>query len=280
MHNINNLIVFFLIFINIFLIVFIVTNKFLLSTKLNLLDIPKKNKIHKVATPLLGGVLTLITLIFFYLCQFFINNLVINIEIFFSSILFFLIGIQDDRKNLSYKIKFILFFLVFYFFIFIEKNFVLNQIYFETFNKTFELNNITSIMLTLLCLLLLVNATNLSDGINGLCFGTFIFWFIYLITLNFSKFNIVLLILYLFITIYIFILIFNGKIFLGNSGSHFIGSFIGLSFIEHYNSILNNQEIIKKLSVEEIFLVLMLPGIDLFLLFALRILKKKKSFQI
>ena len=274
-----NLIIFSLILINIFFIYIIVRYRSFISKKINLIDYPSAEKIHKNPTPLLGGFLIYFTFNMFYLYQYLLGYFEINFLIFVISTLFFIVGIFDDRKNLNYKIKFTLFIIIFITSLLIDENLVLKDIYFETFQKSFHLEDYSSIILTLLCLLLLINATNLSDGINGLCVGIGIFWFIYISLTNFNILNNFIFVISIFFLLLIFINIYLGKIFLGNSGSHYLGSFLGLSIIQNYNTVLYNKNIIEKICVEEIFLVLMIPGIDMLRLFIIRIINKKNPFK-
>ena len=58
------------------------------------------------------------------------------------------------------------------------------------------------------------------------------------------------------------------KLFLGDSGVFFLSTLFSLLVIENYQ--------INKISAEQIFLLMMLPGIDMLRLFLERILKKKK----
>ena len=83
-------------------------------------------------------------------------------------------------------------------------------------------------------------------------------------------FNIFILIFFLFI----FFNIYKGNYFLGNSGSLLIGTIIALSTIKVYNI-----RIIDKYSAEDIFILFLLPGLDMFRLFVERILKKKHPFK-
>ena len=253
-----NLIIFSLILINTIFIYIIVKYRFFISKKKLILLIIQVKKIHENPTPLLGGFLIYITFNIFYLCQYLLGYFEINFLIFIISTMLFIIGFLDDRKNLNYKIKFSLFIIIFTTSIILDENLVLKDIYFETFQKNFQLENFSSIILTLLCLLLLVNATNLSDGINGLCAGIGIFWFIYISLTNFNVLNNFIFVISIIFLLSIFINIYLGKMFLGNSGSHYLGSFFGLYFIENYNTVLYENSIIEKISVEEIFLVLMI----------------------
>ena len=75
--------------------------------------------------------------------------------------------------------------------------------------------------------------------------------------------------------IYIFYLNLKKNIFLGNSGSLFLGCLIGLNIILNYN-----LEISKiHYPAENIFIALMLPGIDMLRVFIIRISKKKNPFS-
>ena len=62
-----------------------------------------------------------------------------------------------------------------------------------------------------------------------------------------------------------------GKIFMGNSGTFFISFLLGILFIYSYKN--------KIISVEEIILLMFLPGIDMIRLFIIRILNKKSPFS-
>jgi UDP-GlcNAc:undecaprenyl-phosphate GlcNAc-1-phosphate transferase len=65
---------------------------------------------------------------------------------------------------------------------------------------------------------------------------------------------------------------FKNKMFLGNSGSLLLSYIIGFFFIKSYN--VNNT-----FYADEIFLIMMIPGIELLRLAILRILNKKHPFK-
>jgi UDP-GlcNAc:undecaprenyl-phosphate GlcNAc-1-phosphate transferase len=157
-------------------------------------------------------------------------------------------------------------------FLYFNKEFLLKELYFDDYKKIYILNDILSLLITTFCLLLLINAFNMSDGINGLAHSISILWLIILMAL----FN--LNVTFYFITLIIFLsFIFNyqGKYFLGNSGSLFISSFIGLLTIYLYNSSLNSKNL---LSVEKVILIFLIPGLDMLRLFIIRLSNKKSPF--
>lgn len=258
-----------------FITIFII-NKFRhkISKITKLIDYPDNNrKFHSKAIPLLGGMMIFSSFFLINLYLLFFQNFnKTNLIVFLISSSCFLLGLIDDIKKISYKYKFLLLIIIFYLFISLDANLQINKIYFSTFYKEFHLNYL-NVPFTVLCLLLLTNAINLVDGMDGLCIlvsTIFIIW----ITNTFqnSKSLYIVLITSLF---YIFYLNVKKKIFLGDSGSLFLGCLIGLNLIFNYN-----LEISKNYyAVENIFITLMLPGLDMLRVFAVRIINRKNPFS-
>ena len=258
-------------FLSIFLI-----NKYRtkISKKMNLVDKPDQiRKLHTKPTPLLGG--TMIFSVFFFLSfiSFFIEDFALtNIIIFLVCFFCFLLGMADDSKDLNYKYKFLILFFIYYSMVSYDSNLQINQIYFETFDKTIYLNSL-NIIFTVFCLLLLTNSLNLIDGIDGLCIMIFIIYFMWMMII-FDKLNHNYLI-FIFSLIYILILNLKKNVFLGDSGTLFVGTLIGLLIISNYNTTINNTNF----PVEDLYILLMLPGTDMLRVFIQRILKRKNPFR-
>ena len=177
----------------------------------------------------------------------------------------------DDIKRISYKYKFLILTIIFYSFLSFDPNLQINKIYFSTFNEEFYLNYL-SIPFTILCLLLLTNAINLIDGVDGLCVLIsiiFMTWLMYALQNTEPLYIVVIASL-----IYVLYLNLKKNIFLGDSGSLFLGCLIGLSIILDYNIQISNI----RYPVESIFIALMLPGIDMLRVFAVRIINNKNPF--
>ena len=240
----------------------------------HVLDIPKKDKIHKKITPLIG-VFPVIILSFILLIYFNIINEAQNVfYIFLYSYLFFIMGYLDDRYNLNAYLKLSISLVITIIAINLIESFSINQIYIESINKTIILNEI-KIFFSVLCVLLLINSLNLMDGINGLASGFASGWLLSLSLLsNNENVFILFLILSLFMLVNTFQII-KGKYFLGDSGTLFLGCLVGLCTIYTYNIQLALGNLI---SVEKIFIFFMIPGIDMFRLFITRLLQKKDPF--
>ena len=111
---------------------------------------------------------------------------------------------------------------------------------------------------------------NMFDGINlQLILFTIFVFMIFVIKGFFSLFFTMLLICLCFLGI----LNYKNKIFLGDSGSYLLSSIIGCTFIYQYNYFDNY------LYGDEIFIILLIPSIDMLRLFVVRSLNKKNPFK-
>ena len=233
--------------------------------KTKLMDLPnEKRKIHKIPIPKIGGIILIINFIFYL-------NFVAELEnpyiITFLTILIFLVGFIDDIYNLKPLTRIILIILFFYIFLNQDQFYVINNIYFESYDLTLNTGKF-DIILTILCFLLIINAFNLFDGLNGLSIGYFLFIFSYILI----KFNLENLTMIVIICSFLFFYNIRSKIFLGDSGIYILTTFLGLQII----SINNNQ--LLNFSAENIFLILMIPGLDMFRLFIERSMNLKSFF--
>ena len=106
----------------------------------------------------------------------------------------------------------------------------------------------------------------MSDGISGLFLGIIIIFFIY-IELSYNQIKVSnLLIIISLITLFIFNL--KNYFFMGDSGVYFLAIFFSFTLIDSYQSQQSNIN-----SIEEIYILLMLPGIDMFRVFLERLKK-------
>ena len=260
------------------IIILILVNFFLfkkikfIGKKLNLVDSPDGNlKFHKNTSFTVGGLIFLINISIILVLSYFENKSFFNIEnelIFYGIFtLIFLVGFLDDKNNLSPNLKLILLTFLISFCLLIEPGNKINSLYFSSIDLNISVENY-SFFFTLLCYLLFLNAVNMFDGIN-LQLGLYVFTgLIYLFVFN-QNFQF----LYLFIFIFFFLICnFDGKIFMGDNGSLSLAFFFSYLFINNYN--LGNFN-----GVEQIFIYMAIPGIDMFRLFIVRLIYKKNPFK-
>ena len=261
---------------------FIIINNYKkISNILNIFDHPDQyRKSHLKKTPLIGGIFIYVNfLIYFIFIVFFQNyyedhkDLILFTKssfnnLFLFSTLIFLVGLYDDKKNLNASLKFSIFIILVYYLLTLNNELIIEYIYFSSLNHTIFLHNF-SIFFTVLCFLLFINASNMFDGMD-LQLGPY---FIFIFILFFTELELNLLSLVFLISLFSFCFLnFNSKVFIGNSGAYFI------SFLIAYIFILQNN-LNMKISVEEIFLIMSIPGIDMFRVFLHRLVKKKNPFS-
>ena len=155
------------------------------------------------------------------------------------------------------------------FLILIDDNLVIKQLTFSFIEKPIYLNNFSHLF-TILCILLFVNAINMFDGINLqlICFTLFIF--VIFILKSFLPIFFILLSINL---IFLGLLNYQNKVFIGDGGCYLISSIIGLTFIYQYKNFDNY------FFGDEVFVILIIPSIDMLRLFILRIINKKHPFK-
>lgn len=249
-----------------------------ISKIINLFDVPdNKRKLHKKKTPSIGGFL-IFTNFFFFFFYYLVKYIFFELDLkFFDqqefiifnifAFLFFFLGVLDDKIFLSANIKLLLYFFIILILILLSSSILINLINF-TF-VSYNLNNLyISIFFTIICFLLFINAFNMYDGINlqsGL-YSIFIFS-IFLYKGIFTEISITL------ITSLFFFLYLNwrNKCFLGNNGA------LLLSFVISYLFIKSNSA--NTFYADEIFLIMMIPGIDLLRLAVFRLAKGKHPFS-
>jgi len=261
-------------FLSLLLIFYLNSNRIKISQYTKLIDKPDLiRKFHSKDTPLLGGIMIFSIFILLNIYILLTENFTkTDLIIFLTCALFFIVGLIDDLKNLNYKYKFLTLTIILSLSLSIEPNLQIKEIYSSTLHKSFYLKEF-SIPFTILCLLLLTNALNLIDGIDGLCILISIIiisWII--ITFQNIQFYHITIIISLF---YIMLLNLKKKLFLGDSGSIFLSCLIGFYLIKGYNF----EIITVNFSIENIFIVLMLPGLDMLRVFVIRIFDKKNPFK-
>ena len=265
-----------LLFIN--LAIFLNFKKF--AEVINVYDAPdKKLKLHKKNTPILGGLILIINYSIYFLFQLFfsdnflsISKKIFNIEDYLSILIlifgFFILGFYDDKNKLAPKNK--LFFSIFLILvsILLNQNLILNSFSLTIFTNKVFLNSF-SITFTIFCIILLINALNFFDGINGQSCIFFIIVFSFLFFKSEMNYFYLLSIL---LILFILFLNLTNKLFLGDGGIFLMGIIASISLILEHNVQKNI------LYVDEIFFLLLLPGIDLMRLTIIRVFKGRNAF--
>jgi len=200
-------------------------------------------------TPLIGGIVCLLFIIFFI-------NLNLVIKLFLFSI--FIIGILSDLKILLSPTKRLLLqlIIILFFLYLLDVHLVSTKL---LFLDVILKNTIFSFFFTAFCLLVLINGTNFVDGTNGNVLVYYIIISILILILKKNEFeSISEKNIFLVIELILILLIFNysNKLYLGDSGSFLFGSLFGLILVQLY------LENITKLSSLFIVHVLWYPAFE------------------
>ena len=237
-----------------------------ISNLFNLYDFPnEKRKIHGIKISNVAGFVFAINTLLIYFYYIFNNNIFFNIYIF--SLIFFFIGFLDDKNFFSPISKLLISIIIIYVSIIFNDDFQIRNLKIDSINIDLNLGKY-SIFFTILCVLLLVNALNMFDGINlqsGLYILTVFIIFVFLsIYVKFSLVTLVSLLIFLYFN-------FKNKIFLGNSGIWLFSYFISHALISSFNK--------KLIDTEFILMILIFPGLDMFRVFLQRVFSKKNPFN-
>ena len=187
----------FLYLISLFTILIINQFRDRISKTFGLVDNPDNNrKFHSKSVPLLGGIMIFLPFLIINLYSIIFHQIEnAYLIIFICCTCCLIVGLIDDIKTISYKYKFLYLIVIFYIFITLDKNLIINKIYFSTLERVVYLDSLSK-PFTILSLLLLTNALNLIDGIDGLCITVstiFLAW----IMITFNNINIISIILIL-----------------------------------------------------------------------------------
>ncbi len=265
---------FFIFFIANFLI-FINLDK--ISKFVNLYDIPdKKLKTHKNKTSLVGG-----SILIFNIFLLLIIDLILKVQLFdfflsfkekfiflFMLFSYFLLGFYDDKFNMNPNKKFFLLIFITTIFVILDENLVIQKFSLSFYDYKIFLEKY-SIFFSIFCFVTLINALNFYDGINGqsLIFYLIVFLYLFFVTERIQLYGIILIIL----TFLLFLNLRN-RLFLGDNGIYVLTLFLSTSLIYEHNVYRNI------LFADEIFMLLLLPGLDLLRLTIFRLLKGKNPF--
>ena len=269
---------FYLIFILLNLIIFLNIKK--VSKFVNIFDVPdKKLKTHIKKTPLIGGTILLINILvlmtyqliflkeflFFEKGHFKIKDIASILILILS---FYFLGFYDDKHNLNPLKKIFLSIILVIISITLNKELVILNFSLSFYDSKIFLENF-SLIFTVFCFIVLMNSLNFYDGINGQSCIYFLIVFSYLLisTKRYEFYSFLLIILF-----FLLILNLKNQLFLGDNGVYVLSIILSTSLIYEHNIY---QNIIF---ADEIFMLLLLPGLDLIRLTTTRLLKSKNPF--
>lgn len=256
-----------------------------IANKKNLTDLPSARKIHEKPVPSLGGIGIFFGFIASAMILLFDSGINFYQEIsgvFVASLMIFLLGVKDDVSGVRPSRKILIQFLAVSILIF------KHDLLIKSFYGLFGLNEISmasSILLTYLTVVLIVNAYNLIDGVDGLAIllgalSSLLFGILFYVAKEHAYTILAFASLGSFTAFYFY----NrqpAKIFMGDTGALLIGLLCGV-FAVKLIEIVGSDQLSEFASVEEgpllAMAILFVPVFDAFRVFVFRLLRKKSPF--
>ncbi len=245
--------------------------------KKNIIDEINNRSSHEVIATRSGGFgifLTLFILSFFFYIQ---ASEIYDFSFLVPLSLLLFIGLYDDIYKLDFKLKFI-------FQIIAAKIIIDNGLIIDNLHGVlgfYELNRIVGQLITIFFIVAIINAINFIDGIDGLAisiFCLFVVLFELLSSADTKFLNLSVILISSIVPLYYYNYKRKNKVFLGDSGSLFLGGVVSIYVIH----ILSQDYIIDPLfDVHKILFVLSIllyPIIDIIRIVMLRLYNKKSPF--
>ena len=244
-----------------------------LFIKLRKFDPVNQRSSNKTLATKTGGISLFTTLFLITLYFYFTSNEIFDFSLLIPLAIIFVIGVYDDFYDADFKLKFFLEIIVAK--LLIDNGFIINN-YYGLFGL-YEIPHLLAQLTTVFIFLLIVNAFNFIDGIDGLAISFSIFCILVFEYLNKSSSLTLLNTICVggIISLYYFNLKKDKKIFLGDAGSLFLGSLIALNL---YHYLDYNQTVVKGNRVLFSLAALFYPLLDLLRVFIIRISQKKSPF--
>ena len=270
---------------SIFLFSYLFSNQFLkilikFSIAKGVFDNPNDvRKIHKTPIPNIAGVAYFFTILF---CMLIFNNWLSNHQplgigtLLAASLIIFLLGLKDDLVGLSSSKRFFGQFFSGLILILLGDIRIHDLSLIGYSAISFPL----SLFISLLFFIMITNAYNLIDGINGLLGSLTIFsclCFSLIFYVNSNYFLLALTISIIATTLsFLYFNFGNALIFMGSSGSYLIGVIMYFMSVTYLNQTSFQNLPIPRFSF--LFSILAIPLYDTLRVFFLRIIKKKSPF--
>ena len=256
---------------------FLVINIKNISKFINLYDFPDKRlKTHKKKISLIGGTIVMFNIFFLLFIDFaiqikFFDFFQSTTEIFsflFVLFLFFILGFYDDKYKIKPYVKFFLSILISICYVFTNKNIIVDSFSISIYEYRIFLE-VFSVLFTIFCIIVLINSLNFYDGINGQLLIFFLIMFSYLLlkTNRFEFYSLIIIII-----LFCLFLNLSNQMFLGDNGVYVMSTILITSIIYEHNVYKNF------IYADEIFFLLLLPGIDLIRLTVVRLINGKNPF--
>ena len=244
----------------------------------NIIDQINDRSSHKVIATRSGGIAIFASLFVVSTFNYFNSIEIFDFSLIIPLSILLVVGLYDDVYKLDFKLKFI-------FQIIVAKIIIDNGLIIDNLHGLlgiFELNRIIAQLITIFFIVAIINSINFIDGVDGLAISI-----VSLFMISFEFFSIsdtdlnylTLIIIFSILPIFYFNYKKKNKVFLGDSGSLFLGALVSIYVLK----ILSQDYIIKyEYDMNKILFVISIlfyPIIDIMRIVFKRLLEGKSPFE-
>lgn len=234
----------------------------------------KSRSSHNTLATKTGGIALFSSLFFCTIYYYFKQNEVFDFSLLLPLSIIFIIGVYDDFYEADFKLKFFIQIIVAK--LLIDNGFLINH-YYGLFGLQ-EIPHLLAQFTTIFVFLVLVNAFNFIDGIDGLATSFAIFALVSFEFLNYSTDLTSLNTICIggLFPLYYFNFKKERKIFLGDAGSLFLGSLIAVNafhYLDPSQAVKSGNRVLISVAV------LLYPLLDLLRVFVIRLRQNKSPFS-
>jgi UDP-N-acetylmuramyl pentapeptide phosphotransferase/UDP-N-acetylglucosamine-1-phosphate transferase len=247
-------------------------------TRLGKFDAINYRSVHKTQATKTGGITIFVTLFLISIYLYITEQELFDFSLLIPIGIMFIVGVYDDFYNADFKLKFLLQIVVAK--ILIDQGFVIDH--FHGVLGLQEIPRVASQIFTVFVFLIIVNAINFIDGIDGMAITETIK--VILLVEFFSETFTPIYFLGVFtilssMTLYYFNFKKENKVFLGDAGSLLFGTLIAIYLFQVLGSDYNFKESYQINKPLFTMSLLIYPLIDLLRIFLIRISNKKSPFS-
>ena len=244
----------------------------------NIIDQINDRSSHKVIATRSGGIAIFASLFVISTFNYFNSIEIFDFSLIIPLSILLVVGLYDDVYKLDFKLKFI-------FQIIVAKIIIDNGLIIDNLHGilgVFELNRLIAQLITIFFIVAIINSINFIDGVDGLAISI-----VSLFMISFEFFSIsdtdlnylTLIIIFSILPIFYFNYKKKNKVFLGDSGSLFLGALVSIYVLK----ILSQDYIIKyEYDMNKILFVISIlfyPIIDIMRIVFKRLLEGKSPFE-
>lgn len=243
-----------------------------IAIHVNAIDIPNERKIHKIPIPRLGGLAIFLSFMLGYML--YARESTMMLSVLMGSFLIILCGFIDDIKPLKAKYKFLVQ-LIAAATVCIYGNLILDEVSILGFNIYFA--SPWNYIVTIIFMVAVMNIMNLIDGLDGLASGISSIYFVTIAIIAFilnqrGGLDVILSLIMAGATLGFLVHNFPpASIFLGDTGSYFLGYIIGVIGLLGYKAATLTSIIIP-------ISILAIPIFDTLSAIIRRLIKHKNPF--